>query len=202
MEFIDLVKTRRSCRSFDDSPVSEQQLTVILEAGCWAPSPLNLQPWEFIIVTDVEIKSRIRQVAEDAKLEVVNNDGPNWAQKYKTDFLEEAPVLVVVVVDPSRAGLGKYFGQEYGAIQAGAICIQNMMLAAANLGLGSILFTFFRPQKLRAILDIPEKFVVIGLIPIGKPAVPTKTTSTRKGFKIHSQRYGNVSMGKDVKETY
>ena len=118
MEFKDLVKTRRSCRSFGASPVSEGQLTAILDAGRWAPNPLNLQPWEFVIITDSEIKAQVLGVAEDAKQDVIDKGGPGWVAKYGMDFVEEAPVLVVVVFDPSRAGLGNFFDQEYGAIQA------------------------------------------------------------------------------------
>jgi nitroreductase len=164
-----------------------------MEAGRWAPSPLNLQPWEFIVITDGEIKKQIRQIAEEAKQDVLSNDGPKWVEKYNTGFLEEAPILVVVIVNPSRAGLGKYFGQKYGAVQAGSMCIQNMMLAAADLGLGTVLFTFFRPERLKTILNIPEALDVMGIVPIGRPKEPIKTTPPRKEVKIHRLRYNTVA---------
>ena len=192
MEFKDLVKTRRSCRSFGASPVSEGQLTAILDAGRWAPNPLNLQPWEFVIITDSEIKAQVLGVAEDAKQDVIDTGGPGWVAKYGMDFVEEAPVLVVVVFDPSRAGLGNFFDQEYGAIQAASACVQNMMLAAADMGLGSLWFTWFRPEKLRAILNIPENLEVAAVVPIGKPKEPIEAPP-RKDPKIHRQRYGASS---------
>jgi nitroreductase len=71
MEFKELVKARRSCRSFEDSQISEDQIAAILEAGQWAPSPLNRQPWEFIIITDKDIKAQIKKAAEDAKQQVI-----------------------------------------------------------------------------------------------------------------------------------
>jgi nitroreductase len=58
MEFQQLVKVRRSCRSFESSPVPEEQLKAVLSAGQWAPSPLNLQPWEYIVITDQELTGR------------------------------------------------------------------------------------------------------------------------------------------------
>ena len=64
MEFKDLVKARRSCRSFEADEVPDNHLKSILEAGHWAPSPLNRQPWEFIIITDSEIKEGIKAIAE------------------------------------------------------------------------------------------------------------------------------------------
>ena len=193
MEFFELVKQRRSCRSFKGDPVSDKDLGTIIEAARWAPSPLNLQPWEFIVITDGEIKRQIRQIAEDAKQDVLHSNGPKWVGKYDVGFLEEAPVLVVVLVDPSRAGLGKYFGQKYGAIQAGSMCIQNMMLAATDLGLGSLLFTFFRPERLKRLLSIPEALEVIGVVPIGRPKEPIKTIPPRKEAKIHRQRFSGLS---------
>ncbi len=188
MEFKDLVKTRRSCRSFDSSPVSEDQLEAILHAGQWAPSPLNLQPWEFVIITDAEVKIKIRQAGEDARQEAIEKNAPGWVTRYGMEFLVEAPVLVVVVFNDSKGGLGDLFGQNYGAFQAASACIQNMMLAAADEGLATVWFTFFRPEKLQSILKIPEDLKIAGVIPIGKPKESIKSPP-RKDPKIHRDRY-------------
>ena len=67
MEFKELVKNRRSCRSFETAGVSEETIAAILGAGTWAPSPLNMQPWEFLVVTDPRKKAEVRKVAEDAR---------------------------------------------------------------------------------------------------------------------------------------
>ena len=188
MEFKDLVKNRRSCRGFLSEVVSAEQLEFILEAARWAPSPLNLQPWEFIIINDPQIKAQVRKVAEDAKQEVIDKNGPGWASKYGMGFLEEAALLVVVVVDSSRGGLGSYFGQKYGAIQAASACVQNMLFACTDMGLGALWFTFFRPEKLRPVLNIPEKLEIAGIIPIGRPKEPTKAPP-RNDPIIHENRY-------------
>jgi nitroreductase len=192
MEFTTVVEERRSCRSFEASAVSEEQLSAILDAGRWAPNPLNLQPWEIVVVSDHKIKAQIRGVAEEAKQEVLDKGGPGWVTKYEMSLLEEAPVLVVVVFDPSRGGLGQFFDQKYGALQAASACVQNMMLAAANLGLGSLWFTFFRPGRLQTILGIPENMEIAGVIPIGTAKGPIEVPP-RKNLKIHRQRYGSSS---------
>ena len=188
MEFQELVKVRRSSRSFEGTSISKVQLSVILDAGCWAPSPLNLQPWEFILISDSQMKKQVRKVAEDAKQAVVEKNGPGWAAGYETSFLEEAAVLVVVLVNPSRGGLGRYFDQAHGAIQAGSACIQNMLLACADIGLGALWFTFFRPETLCAVLNIPESFEIAGIIPIGKPRGALKSVP-RKKPKVHRNRF-------------
>lgn len=189
MEFKELVKKRRSCRSFKTSPISDQQIRSLLEAGCWAPSPLNLQPWEFIIIKDKEIKTRIRNMADKAIQNVIDAGGPSWVKRYDTSFLEKAPLLIAVLGDLSRAGLGKYFGQKYGAIQAASACIQNMMLAAEEMGFGTLWFTFFNPEDIRPILDIPPKLEIAGIIPLGIPDKEIKPPP-RKDPKIYLNRYG------------
>ena len=188
MEFMELVKVRRSCRSFDTTAVSDDQLNTILEAGQWAPSPLNLQPWEFIVVTDSEIKGAIKSRAEEARQGVIDQGGPGWVTKYPMDFIAEAPLLVVVLFDPSKGGLGSFFGQEYGALSAACACVQNMMLAASDLGLESLWFTFFDPEKVRTLLDVPENLEVAGVLPVGKPK-GQMDVPPRKPPRVHQQRY-------------
>ena len=188
MEFKELVKARRSCRAFDSAAVTDEQLAYILEAGQWAPSPLNAQPWEFIIITDADLKARVKEIGEEAKQAVLDSGGPGWAAKYGMDYLEEAPVLVVITVDPKKGGLGSFFGQTYGAMQGASACIQNMMLAASDLGLETLWFTFFEPQKLQEALDIPENLEIAGVLPIGKPK-DTLKAPPRKEAKIHQQRW-------------
>jgi 5,6-dimethylbenzimidazole synthase len=188
MEFKELVKARRSCRAFDGAAVTEEQLAFILEAGQSAPSPLNLQPFEFIVITDKNIRAQIKSIAEEAKQTVIDKGGPGWAAKYDMNFIEEAPVLIAIIVDPSKGGLGSFFGQPYGAMQAASACIQNMMLAASDRGLESLWFTFFAPEKLKEALDIPQTLEIAGVLPIGKPKEPIKAPP-RKEPQVHRQRY-------------
>ena len=188
MEFKELAKARRSCRAFEATAVSDDQLKAILDAGTWAPSPLNLQPWEFIAITDAEVKAAIKTVAEEARQGVVDQGGPGWAAKYPMDFITEAPLLIVVLFKPSKGGLGAFFGQEYGALSAACACVQNMMLAASELGFGSLWLTFFDPQKLKAVLDVPENLDVAGVLPIGK-ARGKLDVPPRKPPRVHEQKY-------------
>ena len=188
MELTDVMKARRSCRAFETTALPDEQIEAIVDAGRWAPSPLNLQPWEFIVVTDSEMKRRIRQIGEEARQKVIDGGGPGWAKKYSMDFLEQAPVLIVVVSDPRKGGLGGFFGQPQGAMQAACACVQNMMLAAADLGLGSLWFTFFNPETVRALLNVPVEKEVVAVLPIGRPQqVPEPPP--RKAPRMHQDRY-------------
>lgn len=188
MEFKELVKSRRSCRAFKSDPIPEDQLAAIIEAGQWAPSPMNALPWEYIIISDAEVKSQIRKVSETAKQAVLDGGGPGFAAKYDMSFLEEAPVVIAVVFDPAKKGLGDFFNQKYGALQAVSACIQNMLLAAAEYGLGTLFFTWFDPEKMQPVLNIPDNLEIAAVIPIGKPKGEIKAPP-RSEPKVHQQRF-------------
>ena len=119
---------------------------------------------------------------------MVDSGGPGWAGKYGMDFLDEAPAYIVVVVDSSKGGLGSFFGQAYGAMQAASACVQNMMLAAADMGLGSLWFTFFEPEKVQSILNVPDNLEIAGILPIGTPNEEAKAPP-RKEPVVHQNRY-------------
>ena len=184
MEFSELLKKRRSCRAFKDIPVTQEQLESIVEAGQWAPSPLNQQPFQFIAITDPDVKAKIQKIGIEAKQTVIDNGGPGWAEKYPMNFIGECPLIIIVAYDPEKGGLGSYFKQPHGALQSASACIQNMMLMSTDLGLDSLWFTFFNPSSLKQILNIPEKLDIAGAIMIGTPAMITKTPP-RKTPEIH-----------------
>jgi 5,6-dimethylbenzimidazole synthase len=170
MDVFTAMKERRSCRKFSDEPVGDDLIVRILEAAAWAPSPLNMQPWEFVVITNREIKEKIFSEADRCRQWALEKSGWKWLGKYGVDFLKSSPVLIVVVGDPRKSGVDTL--QEEGSVayqHACAAAIQNMHLAAHALGLSSLWFTLFDRRELRGILDIePEKFPV-GLVCIGKP---------------------------------
>ena len=188
MEFKAVVKSRRSCRAFEPDPVAQDQLAAILEAGQWTPSPMNALPWEYIIITDDQVKAQIREVSETAKQAVIDGGGPGFAAKYDMSFLEQAPLIIAVVYDPSKKGLGDFFNQKHGALQAASACVQNMMLAAADYGLGTLWFTWFDPEKMRQALNIPGNLEIAAVIPIGKPKGEIKAPP-RKEPRVHRERF-------------
>ena len=188
MEFKEVVKSRRSCRAFETDPVPQDQLAAIMEAGQWAPSPMNALPWEYIIITDAKVKAQIREVSEAAKQAVLDGGGPGFAAKYDMTFLEQAPVIIAVVFDPTKKGLGDFFNQKHGALQAASACVENMMLAAAEYELGSLWFTWFDPEKMQAALNIPENLEIAALIPLGKPKGDAKAPP-RPEPRIHREGF-------------
>jgi nitroreductase len=180
MDLFTAMENRRSCRSFLEDPIDNETIEQMLSAAVQAPSPLNTQPWQFIVITSDGKKDEIFSEAERCRDWAIQESGWKWLNNYKADFLKEAPVLIAVVGDPKKTGVDMF--QEEGSVGyqlACAAAIQNMLLAAHALGYGSLWFTFFDKKEMRKILDIPDDKTPISLVCIGKikeepAAVPRK----------------------------
>jgi len=144
VDVLNLLKSRRSIRIYQDKPVPQDLLLQILEAGRWAPTGANLQPWHFIVVTDAEKRRRIGEVARFFFI--------------KSSHVEKAPVVLVLGFDTRK---GKY--GRYDATLAGG----NMITMAASLGLGTCWIGAFDEPRVKEILEIPQDIEVIGLITLG-----------------------------------
>jgi len=188
MDIFKAIKERRSCRNFLPESINEEVIEKILEAATWAPSPLNTQPWEFVVVTNKEMKQKIFAEADRCKKWGVEKSGWKWLEKYQLNFLKTAPVIVAVVGDPKKSGLDTF--QEEGGVgyqHACAAAIQNMNLAAHALGLGSLWFTMFDKKPMRKLLSVAPEKTPLGLVCIGKtdgesPRTPRKDVKEKTTF--------------------
>jgi 5,6-dimethylbenzimidazole synthase len=171
MDLFTAVKERRSCRNFLTDPIDETTLEKIIEAGTWAPSPMNAQPWEFIVITGPEWKEKVYAEAERCRQWALNTSGWKWLDKYRVDFLKAAPALVVVIGDPKKTGADQFLeGGSVGYQYACAAAVQNMLLAAQALGFGSLWYTLFDKNNLARILDIVPEKKPLSIVCLGKPA--------------------------------
>jgi len=169
MDLFTAIKDRRSCRSFLSDPIDEATLEKIIEAGTWAPSPMNAQPWEFIVVTSPEGKERIYAEAERCRQWALSTSGWKWLDKYRIEFLKAAPALVVVVGDPKKTGVDQFMEDgSLGYQCACAAAAQNMMLAAQALGLGSLWFTLIDRKKIGEVLAVNPEKKVLSIVCLGK----------------------------------
>jgi len=175
MEIFETIKKRRSCRHFDIKEVENEKIQAILEAGGWAPSNLNSQPWRFIVVRNAEVKNQIKDIAEEAKQYLMEKHCVKWLKHYPLDFLDQAPVFIAVTADPDKAGPDRYL-QEKAISHMFSCCaaIQNMLLVAHSLGLGSLWFSLFDREPVKNLLNIDEKMELIALVLIGYPASAPK----------------------------
>ena len=183
MDLFTAIKERRSCRNFLPDQVSEDTLEKILEAAIWAPSPLNSQPWEFIVITNKEVKENIFSESERCRKWALEKSGWKWLGDYQINFLQTAPVILAVIGDPKKTGVDMFMEEGRVAYQAAcAAAIQNIHLAAHSFGLGSLWFTLFDKKAMRVILGIDPEKIPLALICLGKPGSPP-TPISRKDIK-------------------
>lgn len=152
MEFFDLIKKRRSIRMYKDTPVDDETIKKILEAARLAPSAGNLQPYEFVVVKDINIRRELAQAA------------------YGQGFITRAPVAIVFIEDSKRTE--SHYGKRGANLyvhQDTAIAVTFAHLAAADLGLGSCWVGAFDAPAVARILNLKPGLVPVAILPIGYP---------------------------------
>lgn len=168
MDILGHLKGRRTVRKFTSDPIPQETLDVIFEAGMWAPSHANLQPWEFVLVGP-EARARLLElfrVKADELLDDPDLPAPRRAgiTALREDF-GGAAVLVAVVSRPPEDDL-----QRIENPLSTAAAVQNLCLAAWDAGVGSVWLSFGIAPPVRAILGVEEGASVIALLAMGRPA--------------------------------
>ena len=184
LNVLEVIQNRRSIRKFKATPLSEQQIERLIEAGRLAPSGCNVQPWRFIVVIDKEKKKKLRKASFDQK------------------FVEDAPIVIVCCGDLSSWKNTREHVKEItrrGEVQFSVECeraltersqkavnaemkeripstllnvsiaIEHIVLEAVELGLGSCWVRLFDEKMVKQILDLPSHIIVVALLPVGVP---------------------------------
>lgn len=171
MDCIEAILGRRSCRAFTNQIVEDEKLQKILTCATYAPSPVNKQPWEFIVVRNRAYNHKLQEEAEKVKSYIAERSKWKWVSKYKVDFISQAPVLIIVVGDPSKNGAEQFLNTPVnGYKQACAAAIENICIAAHCLGLGTLWFSLFEAKSAREIFSIASDKDPVGIICLGYPA--------------------------------
>jgi len=149
MEFSEVVSSRRSIRSYTDRAVSEEMIDVVIRVAMTAPSAGNQQPWHFIVIRERENLDRIPLFHPYAKM------------------VRKCLVAVLICGDPDGKKWPAFWPQDCSA------AAQNLLLAARNLGLGTVWAGVYpdegRMAGFRQLLKIPEAIYPFALIPLGWP---------------------------------
>ncbi len=152
MDFTQLIKTRRSIRTFKADPIPQDTLDLLLEAARWAPSAGNLQPWHFLVIKNEKLRHRLA------------------SESFGLTWLSTAPVIIVVCALPEKSA------QRYGergrtlyCLQDTAAAVQNILLAARSCGLGSCWVGAFDEAMCGEILKLPQNMRPVAMIPLGYP---------------------------------
>ena len=160
MSLVDVISSRRSIRKYADKDIPRDVLDKILEAGRQSPSAANRQPYRLVVVTNSEIKKEL----------------PGLVSR----FLKNAPVVIIGCANTKALLTGKW------AVIDTTIALENMVLAAWSLGVGSCWIGAFNEQKVKDTLQIPESWKVVALISIGYPAESPKSRKKKEKSIIFS----------------
>ena len=152
MEFLNLAKSRYSCRHYSSKPIEKEQLIEVLEAGRVAPSAKNLQPWYFIVIDEPELLKNIKSC-------------------YQKEWIQSAPCIIVILGN-HNISWHRDDGKDHCDIDV-SIAIDHMTLAATNIGLATCWVCKFDAKKAAEILQLPEHIEPVALIPIGYPTDKT-----------------------------
>jgi len=171
-----LLKGRRSIRRYRPGPVPDEMVERLLEAGRWAPSASNRQPWAFIVVRD---KTILRQVAQHAAYYFIR-----WAH------VAEASLLIVLCGDARNRVYRRFLHEDVGL--AGG----QMMLQAKALGLGTCWIGALDRKAIADILKLPDRLEIVGLLTVGFPAEdPPPPPRKPLAEIVHYDVYGNRANG-------
>jgi nitroreductase len=158
MDLFSLIKTRRSVRRFTDEPVSDETIDKIIEAGTWAPSGKNNQPWRFAVIRDHTVKSQVSELTHYAKCVL------------------SAHVLIAVFLDETSSYHKIKDAQAIGS------CIQNMLLTIHDEGLGAVWLgeILKNGDRVRDLVNGSRDLELMAVIAIGHPAGESGTGSRKE----------------------
>lgn len=197
---LEIIRTRRSIRAFRPDPVSDEALEQIIEAARWAPSSANSQPWDIVVVRDVETRKRIQESVQRVVARIKQLRDFPFLRTFTGSYLMEAPVQLVVCGDPRFQYVSMMNGVEdqvelfalWGSV---SMAVQNMLLAAHALGLGSVVFTNFYPEEVKRVLEVPDPLKVICILPIGYAAAARAAPPRREADSFtHLERFNPEKM--------
>ncbi|SHO45459.1 nitroreductase family protein [Desulfopila aestuarii] len=147
-DLLQVVKERRSVREFTNEPVSQIDIMNILEAGCWAPSVRNNQPWKFVVISDPGMRAILSE------------------HSIYSTIISQCPVVIAVYLEDDKGTSSAMGNQAIGA------AIQNMLLVAEDIGLGGVWLGDIQDcrDKINIELGIAEKYNLAAMLAIGYPA--------------------------------
>lgn len=156
---LNIIKERYSVREYEDRPIEEEKLNLILEAARLAPSAHNSQPWHFYVVKDKE------------KIKALSQKMPLGSRVVINSFIAQAPVVIVATAGPLGLlyRVASYIVNKKWYYIDVAIALEHMVLAAWELGVGSCWVGWFDEKKVKTLLDIPKDEEVIDLLTLGYP---------------------------------
>lgn len=168
MSVLELIRSRRSIRSFSTKQVNDNDVIKILDSARLAPSGGNRQEWKFIYIKDPQV------------LRMVKNSSPG--------FYGDATAAIIVGLEDESSSLG----YNLGNLDVG-FAVENILLAAHSLGLGGCAIASFIPQAIKKIVDAPESFKPVLIVSLGYSDKDTITPKKKNLSEIvYLNEYGKT----------
>ncbi len=175
MEVMEAIMKRRSIRAYQPKPVSQEILNKIMEAGRLAPSWANTQTWRFVVVRNERTKNELADAAS-----------PSGSRN--NVVMKQAPVVIAACAELNKAGFreGKAVTDKEGSwyMFDVALALQNMVLEAEELGLGTLYIGAFDAPKAAAVLGVPEGYACVALLPLGYAAEQPEARPRKQLYEI------------------
>jgi len=158
MSLVDLVLSRRSIRRYEQKDIPKDVLDRVLEAGRQAPSAMNRQPWHFVVLMDYGIKKKL--------------SGGLFNRHIKDSAFTLVGCASTGIID-----------RKWSTVST-SIALQNMVIAAWAMGVGSCWIGDFKEEQVKQLLNIPDKWKVVALVSFGYPAEKPKAKRRKPLEKI------------------
>ena len=190
MDVLEAIKNRRSIRNYKADPVDDEAVNTVLEAAHWAPSWSNMQCWRFIVVRDPKIKDEVADTLMKVK---VDNE---YVDNAAAGAFKQAPVLIVLCAELGKAGFradGTPITEkgDYWFMFDIALAMENLVLAAYSLGLGTVIVGGFDAKKVAQILEVPTGFTVVTMTPLGFPDHKGQVSPRKELSEVlYKEKYG------------
>ncbi|WP_297508263.1 nitroreductase family protein [Thermococcus sp.] len=194
MELDEAIARRTSVRYFDERPLSEETILRLVESAIRAPTASGLENWLFVVFRSEEARKKLYDLIAEGMVEYYRavNLPEDKMEKLKSRMYEEgmyrAPVYIAVFIDRRVRFLnGRKFDEvEFiWSVESAAMAIQNLMLKATELGLGTVYIgvTNFQgiEEKVRELAGLDENYYLVGVIPVGYPRDEVRPRKRRKG---------------------
>ena len=180
MSLLELAKKRKTIRIFSEEKISIEDVVYGINTAREAPSGANMQPWRFLVVTDRNVKRKVRGICEEIEKEYHKiapralrewyaTRGINWQKP----FLESAPILIFVFSDKTA---------PYH-IQSTWIAVGYLLLALEEKKLASLTYTPSKVKWANSMFEVPSNYILQVIIPVGKTGDPQYKKQSRRSLK-------------------
>ncbi len=181
MNLDEAITGRRSVRKFSERNVTDEEIRSLIEAARWAPSWANTQVWEFIVVRDKDLIEKVTGTYAEKNPATKGSLG--------------ASALIVAC---GKTGIsGCYGGKDVTSLSNWymfdlGMAVQNLCLKAYEMGLGTVVVGLMDHEACKKLLNVPEGYEVVAVLPIGEPAAPPKAGPPRKELSsfLYCNKFG------------